>query len=261
MAAFDEKHTPTDPFASAHASTEVTEITHGLGSSGFGSGRGPRSEAVLTTHAMQRFAKQIGSNCHDPVLQGFLCAAPICHVDRRQLGLRLRARSVAVESALAGERLTLPEIAWRVHTSTRTLNMQFGIRDALFAFPPPELVPVLVDCWVSAGDVTGMREGLKLVFRKLDENPLARSLLVGLARLHTDLPKLGLSDGYFNSALRSQLVAHPSIPSSCFRWTGYLTDALRDSLQEWAVSGKESIPSLESIVPNLMERLRPIALV
>ena len=87
------------------------------------------------------------------------------------------------------------------------------------------------------------------------------SLLVGLARLHTDLPKLGLSDGNFNSALRSQLVAHPSIPSSCLRWTGYLTDALRDSLQEWTVSGKESMPSLESIVPNLMERLRPIAFV
>ena len=261
MAAFDQNHTPTDPFAGAQALMEATDITNGLGSSGFGSGKGPRSEAVPTNDAMRRFAKQIGSNCHDPVLQGFLCAAPICHVDRRQLRLRLRARSVAVESALAGERLTLPDIAERVGTSTRTLNMQFGIRDALFAFPPPELVPVLVDCWVSAGDVTGMREGLKLVFRKLDENPLARSLLVGLARLHADLPKLGLSDGYFNSALRSQLVAHPSIPSSCFRWTGYLTDALRDTLQEWTVSGKESMPSLESIVPNLMERLRPIAFV
>jgi hypothetical protein len=260
MAAFDEKHTTTDPFGGANGS--VGELSSSLGLSEFPAKQIRRTESVVSANPSRRLPKQIGTSVHDPLLHGFIGSASICHVERRQLGLRLRARSVAVESALAGEgRSTLPDIAVQVGTSTRTLNTQFGIRDALFAFPPPELVPVLVDCWVSTGDAPGMRQALEMAFRKLDENPVARSLLIGLARLHTDLPKLALSDGYFNSALRSQLVAHPAIPSSCLRWTGYLTDALRDSLQEWTVSGKESIPSLESIVPNLMERLRPIAFV
>jgi hypothetical protein len=191
----------------------------------------------------------------DQLLQGFLPAAR-CHIERKQLGLRLRARLVAVQIALTGERRsTLPEIAEQVGTSTRTLNLQFGVRDALFAFPPPELVPVLFDCWVSAEDSSGLNNGLACAFRELDRNPLARSLLMGLAHLHTDQPKLLLTDGYFNAALRSQLSTHEAVSTKCLGWTGYITDALRDSFQEWA-SGMPG--SLESIVPRLMERLSPI---
>ena len=191
-------------------------------------------------------------------LRGFVSSEPICHVERRQLGLRLRARLAAVDMAHETEgRNTLREIAERVGTSARTLNMQFGVKDALFAFPPPELVPVLFDCWLSAGDATGLQEGLTRAFRELDANPLARSLLMGLARLHTEMPKLMLADGYFNASLRSELVQNLSVSRSCLGWTGYITDALRDSLQEWASSAEPGL--LESVVSNLMERLRPIA--
>jgi hypothetical protein len=194
----------------------------------------------------------------DRVLRGFLSSEPICHIERRQLGLRLRSRFVAVEAALLGEgRTTLPEIAVRVGTSTRTLNMQFGIKDALFAFPPPELAPVLFECWLFAENASGLKEGLTKALRELDANPLAHSLLMGLARLHTESPKLVITDGYFNAALRNQLVRHPSVSSSCLGWTGYITDALRDSLTEWARYWPDSAP-LESMVPRLMERLRPI---
>jgi hypothetical protein len=200
------------------------------------------------------------SRCEDPVLRGFISSVAIGHVDRRQVGLRLRARLVAVELALSGEqRATLPAIAQRVGVSTRTLNMQFGVRDAMFAFPPPELVPVLVDCWLSVGDAPSMTESLKQAFRELDANPLAPSLLMGLALLHSELPNLRLGDGYFNAALRNELMQQESVSASCLRWTGYITDALRDTLWEWVFGQSESVTPLDSVVPNLMERLQPIA--
>jgi AcrR family transcriptional regulator len=200
------------------------------------------------------------SRCQDPVLRGFISSVAIGHVDRRQVALRLRARLVAVEFALSGEqRATLPAIAERVGVSTRTLNMQFGVRDALFAFPPPELVPVLVECWLSAGDAPSMTESFKQAFRELDENPLARSLLMGLAQLHTELPNLVLCDGYFNAALRSEIIQQESVSNSCLRWTGYITDALRDTFREWVSDQPDSVAPLESVVSNLMEKLRPIA--
>ncbi len=199
-----------------------------------------------------------GVRGEDPELRGFLSSAATCHIERRQLGLRLRARSVAVELALAGERrFTLPEIAERVGTSTRTLNVQFGVKDALFAFPPPELVPALFECWFSAGNANGLKRNLKKTFQQLDGNPLARSLLTGLARLHAELPKLSPADGYFNAALRIQLVQQESRSTSCLSWTGYITDALRDSFQEWALHTPKA--PMVSMVPNLMDRLRPIA--
>jgi hypothetical protein len=142
-----------------------------------------------------RNLQQAGSLVEDLLLQGLLASAS-CHIERKQLGLRLRARLVAVQMALLGERRsTLPEIAEQVGTSTRTLNLQFGVKDALFAFPPPELVPVLFDCWVSAEDSSDLNNGLVWAFRELDRNPLTRSLLMGLARLHIDQPKLFLTDG------------------------------------------------------------------
>lgn len=200
----------------------------------------------------------LGVHDEDLALRGFLSSEGTCHIERRQLGLRLRARSVAVDLALAGERrFTLPEIAARVGTSTRTLNVQFGVKDALYAFPPPELVPALLECWLSAGDPAGLRKSLTEAFQELNGNSLARSLLMGLARLHTELPKLSLADGYFNAALRTQLVQQESLSPSCFGWTGYITDALRDSFQEWALQTPKA--SMVSIVPNLMDRLRPIA--
>jgi hypothetical protein len=199
------------------------------------------------------------SECDDIVLQGFLAPVASCRVERKQLGLRLRARFVAVQMSLAGQgRSTLPEIAQRVGTSTRTLNIQFGVKDALLAFPPPELVPVLFHCWSSAGDADGLKEGLRMALRELDQNPLARALLLGLGRLHNDQPKLFLSDGYFNAALRSHLAENPAVSRSCLGWTGYITDALRDTLQEWALSTRDGA-SLESTLPRLMERLKPIA--
>jgi hypothetical protein len=199
------------------------------------------------------------SECDDMVLQGFLAPVASCHVERKQLGLRLRARFIAVQMSLAGQgRSTLPQIAQRVGTSTRTLNIQFGVKDALLAFPPPELVPVLFHCWLSAGNADGLKDGLRMAFQELDRNPVARALLLGLGRLHNDQPKLFLTDGYFNAALRSQLAEHPAVPRSCLGWTGYITDALRDTLQEWALSTRDGA-SLESILPRLMERLKPIA--
>lgn len=196
----------------------------------------------------------------DPVLLGFLGSFAPCHVERKQLALRIQARLVAVEMVLAGKRrTTLPEIAKRVGTSTRTLNIQFGVKDALFAFPPPELVPVLFDCLRFAGDYSELAENLSKAFRELDRNTSARSLLLGLARLHTRLPKLLLTDGYFNATLRSQIVLHAAVSKPYLNWTGYITDALRDSFQEWAACLPEPA-SLESIVPNLMRRLHPIVL-
>lgn len=231
-----------------------------------GGSRNTNAQKVPKTAKTTKPAKPIkpthsSSRSKDPVLRGFLSSAATCHVERKQLALRLRARLVAVETALAGERrFTLPEIAERVGTSTRTLNMQFGVKDALFAFPPPELVPVLFDCWLSASDgsdASGLNETLTRTFHELDQNPLARSLFHGLARLHSELPKLLLADGYFNAALRQQIVQHESVSRSCLGWSGYITDALRDTFQEWATC-LPADASLESIAPNLMIRLRPI---
>ena len=211
---------------------------------------------VITQRAPK--AAHTSTRREDPVLCGFLSSAPTCHVERRQLGLRLRARFAAVEFALAGEgRGTLPEIAERAGTSTRTLNVQFGVKDALFAFPPPELAPALFDCWRAAGDATGFEKNLMNALQRLDQNPLARTLLMGLAHLHTDLPRLSLVDGYFNAALRTQILHDQSLSRPCLSWTGYITDALRDGFQEWVLNTSKA--SLVSMVPNLMERLQPIA--
>jgi Bacterial regulatory proteins, tetR family len=194
----------------------------------------------------------------DQMLGGFLSSAVTCHVARRQLALRLRARLVAVELALAGERrFTLPEVAERAGTSTRTLNVHFGVKDALFAFPPPELVPALFECWLTAGDAVGLGKNLAVAFQALDRNPTARSLILGLAKLHSDQPKLSLADGYFNAALRSHLIQQHPLSASCLGWTGYITDALRDSFRDWALYTPKN--SMESIVPNLVDRLHPIA--
>ncbi len=244
---------------------EITGSSLSFGSASHMSG-GSRKTAVQEVPKLSKLTKpakptkltQSSSRPEDPVLLGFLSSAAMCHVERKHLALRLRARSVAVQTALAGERRsTMPEIAERVGTSTRTLNIQFGVKDALFAFPPPELAPALFRCWQSAPDAPGLNETLTRAFRDFDQNPLARSLFHGLARLHADLPKLLLADGYFNAALRHEIVQHESASRSCLSWSGYITDALRDSFQEWATCRSKDA-SLESIVPNLMIRLHPI---
>jgi hypothetical protein len=193
----------------------------------------------------------------DLVLLGFASSATVEPTWRRTTSTRIRARVAAAELVLGGvSKPTLPQIANCIQRSSRTLIDRFKIRDALFAFPPPELAPVLVDVWVKALTIDEFSAGLESAFGLLDSNPVAVRLLRGLAAVHRQNAAFSAGDGYFSAALRNELSTRGLGSTGVLRWTGFVTDALRDSLFLWS----ESTQNLVSVVPRIVSDLRPILL-
>jgi hypothetical protein len=193
----------------------------------------------------------------DTVLIGFTSSISAESTWRRATSIRIRARVAAAELILAGvPKPTLPQIAHCIGRSSRTLIDRFKVRDALFAFPPPELVPVLVDIWERARTIEDFAFGLESAFGLLDTNPVALRLLRSLAAVHNEQEILATTDGYFSAALRSELSRRGLGGSGVLHWTGFVTDALRDSLSRWS----ESTQNLVSVVPEILSTLRPITL-
>jgi hypothetical protein len=193
----------------------------------------------------------------DAVLIGFTSSISAESTWRRATSIRIRARVAAAELILAGvPKPTLPQIADCIGRSSRTLIDRFKVRDALFAFPPPELVPVLVDIWEKARTIEEFAVGLESAFGLLDTNPVALRLLRSLAAVHNEQEMFATTDGYFAAALRIELSRRGLRGSGVLHWTGFVTDALRDCLSRWS----ESTENLVSVVPKILSTLRPIAL-
>lgn len=193
------------------------------------------------------------SDCE--VLRGFDAINGTKQIHRRSTSIRIRARVAAVELVLEGvTKPTLIQIASRIGRSERTLVEKFRIRDALFAFPPPEIAPNFVDCWLRGQRSGNYEIELATLLTELDANPIATRLLRGLALIHHKNGQLQMTDGFFSHALRTELLRR-ECSEVMLDWTGYIADALRNALLDWA-GGSETL--LVDVVPRLVCTLRLI---
>lgn len=189
------------------------------------------------------------------VLRGFDPINGAKRIHRRSTSIRIRARVAAVELVLEGvAKPTLLQIASRIGRSERTLVEKFRIRDALFAFPPPELAPNFVDAWMRGRETNEFEFEFERLLKELDANPIARRLLQGLARIHRRNERFRMTDGFFSYAMRTEILGHNG---SCdlLDWTSYVADAVRDALLDWASADDARLTDL---VPRLTFKLRMI---
>jgi AcrR family transcriptional regulator len=176
------------------------------------------------------------------MLQGFVplgWAPP--NGERRVMARHMYARIVAVDLAVErGTKVTLREIAEIAGLSERTLHLQFGSKEALFAFPPPELATAIVrSCLPLDGQGSG-EAALYELFRQLDKNAAGKRLLQGLARIHEHDRSLSRVDNHFAFTLREELT-RIGAPTGWVRWAGYFTDGLIEALKYWATTPEQSI--------------------
>jgi AcrR family transcriptional regulator len=175
---------------------------------------------------------------------------------RKVLAARLRARCIAVDSVLqGGTRTPLKAIADRIGVSERTLNLQFRSKEALFAFPPPEMAGIFAETALGSTSWEVFAEQVRPRFEALDSNLIAKNLLFQLAKLHNQHPELYASDAYFATELRSQLSSHGDrIPTKVLFGVGYFTDCLRHVIDEWAALREPATSILERLVAVLVSQ-------
>jgi hypothetical protein len=169
--------------------------------------------------------------------------------------IRIRARIAAAELLLSGvSKPRQAQIGLCIGRSGRTVIDHFAGFDSVFAFPPPELAPVTVDAWSSAQSLDQFTGALLEVFSVLDANPTARRLFSGLAAVHSQDPSRVATDGHFAFALRCEIDRRGLNWADMTRWTGFLTDAVREAL----LPHSRVDESLVGLVPKLRVSLAPL---
>jgi AcrR family transcriptional regulator len=172
---------------------------------------------------------------------------------RKVLAARLRARCVAVDSALIeGLQTSLRSVAERVGVSERNLHQQFRSKDALFAFPPPEFAAAVADVSIGINSWSEVALRIRPLARDLDRNACGRSLFVGLSRLHESYPLLAAGDGHFAHELRERIRVQPVANSKVVLSAGFFTDCLRFAITEWAHHGNQPLAELLDELPELL---------
>jgi hypothetical protein len=170
--------------------------------------------------------------------------------------MRIRARIAAAELVLLGfTKPRHPQIAACIGRSGRTVIDHLDGFDSVFAFPPPELAPVVVDAWSTSDSPEQFGQHLAAKLEVFGRNPIACRLFASVALVHAlDRSRRG-ADGHFALALDEELERRGLDVAELTRWTGFLTDAFR----RFFVQCAESQVPLVAMVPGLVEALRPMA--
>ena len=177
------------------------------------------------------------------MLAGFV--DPACepaHGDRKQAALVLRMRIAAVVLAHSGGlKAFAKSAAAQCGVSERTIARHFPVREALFAFPPPEMALAMVGAARLAGSWEDVELLARRVFVALDSNQVGRDLMSGLVAVHRSNPSLRAADGYFLAEFQG-LLAQRVGPNyaRALPLVGLFTEALRESFRVWADSPGES---------------------
>ena len=163
------------------------------------------------------------------------------HGERKQAALMIRCRIAATElGAVAGPKIPFGEVALRCGATDRTIRNHFRTREALFAFPPPEMATAMVRGCRGCKTALEMLARLRLLFVALDENDEGRNLMKGLAHLHRTCPTLGSSDGHFLSQLRLLVISGGETAEQARPIAALFTEALRQSFSTWSVDPTNS---------------------
>jgi AcrR family transcriptional regulator len=177
------------------------------------------------------------------LLQGFVdVGVPLAHGRRKSMAVALRIRSEAVNLAVVhGPKIRLQDIAEALGVSSRSILKRFRSKEALFAFPPPEMATALGQMVHRASSWPQVADCIRRLFDALDANPFGKELISSLARLHELHPELLMVDGYFAQELRAQLKArademHPHLIHA----VGYFTEGCRQIMTDW--SGEDARP-------------------
>jgi hypothetical protein len=190
------------------------------------------------------------------LLRGFVDPiVTIPHGLRKVSAAKLRARIAAVSVVQQhGPKVPLKLIASMVGRSERNLYGQFGTKEALLAFPPPEMAQAMGSMVRAATSWAEVGELIRPLFVCLNTNPDGLDLMAGLSVLYDEHRSLRQSDGYFADELRNVLAANESLsnPGSRRKATGLIglfTDELRAAISEWAQLRQVSV-SGESVNTN-----------
>ena len=163
------------------------------------------------------------------------------HGERKQSALVLRCRIVAEKLAREeGPKVRMKDVAARCGATERALYNHFSARDALFAFPPPEMATAMVKACHECETWQGMLARLHLLFSALEGNDDGRDLMGGLAALHRSCPTLGSTDGHFLSQLRRLLEPRNELAGQAWPIAAMFTEALRQSFSIWAIDPTNS---------------------
>ncbi len=169
--------------------------------------------------------------------------------------IRIRARIAAAELSLSGvSKPRQAQIGLCIGRSDRTVIDHLDGFDSVFAFPPPELAPVVIDAWSASGSLDEFLGALTVVFSTLDANPTARRLFAALARVHAKDRSRVASDGHFAFALRHEIDGRGLNWSEMTRWTGFVADAFREAL----LACVQVDESLTGLVTELRVSLAPL---
>ena len=164
------------------------------------------------------------------------------HGVRKQAASVLRARIAAVDLALIESHpVGIKRVAERCGATERTIHRHFPTREALFAFPPPEMASALVASCFAAESWDDAVRLVRTVFVALDANRSGRELMAGLVNVHQLNPGLSSTDGYFLAELRALIESRTGGYSRSFLpLLGLFTEALREGFRLWAVDPTKS---------------------
>ena len=172
------------------------------------------------------------SNLH--LLEGFVREPNSLSVrDFKRIACSLRIR-LAV-SGEASAHPALDDIASDLGISVRTIYNYFPVREAMFAFPPPEMAVGIVESTEGVTELEKVPDAVLPLLEALQTNTEGRTLMTNLVYQHEAHPELRASDAYFATELRKCLevrdgMSHPAQVVL----VGFFTEALRLGLEQWA---------------------------
>jgi hypothetical protein len=177
------------------------------------------------------------------------------HDERKTAAKRLRVRVAAVELATGTDarRVSCAQIAAKVGMSERSMSRWFPVHEAIFAFPPPELASAFVAVALRAQTWPEVPGHLRPLFEALEDNPIGRTYMAGLCKLHGDNRGLRAADGYFACELRRLLdVNIDRAGTRSVALIGYFTEGIRSAFEDWAGSPEDSLLVMVDAVAELI---------
>jgi hypothetical protein len=185
------------------------------------------------------------------LLRGFVGLDVVpTHGERKKLAARIRARCVAAE---LGIELPMKSFSDSLGVSERNLYRQFERREALFAFPPPELAVAIGESSHNQTSWLGVASCVGAIFAQLDENAEGKDLLRRLATLFRKHGEMARSDAHFACELRKQILLRPHVFDPCVEdLVGHFTDRMRAYLMDWALADREPITSVSERLEVLL---------
>ncbi len=192
------------------------------------------------------------------LIRGFVCVGTeVPDRERKVLAAKLRARIVSVELCNRSEsRISLKDLGDHLNRTERNLRDQFGSRDAVFAFPPPELATALAATIAAEPRWECVVTAIPRLLFELQANPEGCALIASLANLRASDEAMGANDNHFSFALASGLrcVAERLAPNQ-LDWVGYMTEGFRRIFKRWALDSNVPMGHCSEELVKLLQPL------